>query len=259
MQFVDLLGLQTAPGQVATIGSVNPGIEILNGAVRYRLLPERRVEVAGGSWPLAGGTLTLEPTLLDFAEQAERRMVFDVNALDAAKSIGRFEFEDLAATGTFDGRLPILFNREGGRIEGGTLMSREGGGTLAYNGELSNADLGTWGKLAFDALRSIRYNQLTIALDGAIDGEMVTQVRFGGVNRATPRTRASMILSQFTNLPFLFNIRVEAPFRGLLASLRGFGDPEELLRERLPDAINAPDPALPAPSGVQPPVSRTAS
>lgn len=260
MRFVDLLALETAPGQVATVASVNPGIEILNGAIRFRLLPERRVEVAGGSWPLAGGTLTLEPTLLDFAEQAERRMVFDVNALDAAKFIGRFEFEDLAATGTFDGRLPILFDRDGGRIEGGSLTSREGGGTLAYNGELSDADLGTWGKLAFDALRSIRYDQLTIALDGAIDGEMVTQVRFGGVNRATPRTRASMILSQFTNLPFLFNIRVEAPFRGLLASLRGFGDPEELIRERLPDALNPPPgAAVGGGAGVQPPVSRPAS
>lgn len=237
VEFTDLLALHSAPGQVATLREVNPGIEIEDGLIRYQLLPDQVVAIENGTWPLEGGTLRLEPTRLDFSGEAVRRMEFRVEGLDAARFIDRFGFDDVVATGIFDGSLPIVFDRDGARIEGGVLGSREGGGTLGYTGEIGSDRFGTYGALAFDALRSLRYNGLTITLDGALDGEMVTQVRFAGVNRATPQTRASAILRQFTNLPFIFNIRIQAPFRGLLASLRSLGDADILVRDQLPEAL----------------------
>src|SRR3546814_7075364 len=67
----------------------------------------------------------------------------------------QFDFKNLAVTGLFDGRLPLVFNEDGGRIVGGRLVSRQAGGTLAYVGDVSKADLGGPGKLAFDALKSL--------------------------------------------------------------------------------------------------------
>src|SRR3546814_6379902 len=69
-----------------------------------------------------------------------------------------FDFRNFAVTGLFDGRLPLLFNADGGRIVGGRLIARSPGGTLAYVGEVSEADIGGAGKLAFDALKSLKYN-----------------------------------------------------------------------------------------------------
>jgi len=66
LTFDDLIGLRSAPGQVARIKEINPGIPVLDGAIEYQLLGDNRVRIEGGSWPFAGGKLLLHPTTLDF-------------------------------------------------------------------------------------------------------------------------------------------------------------------------------------------------
>ena len=253
--FSDLLGLETPAGQVFRIANVNPGIEAINGEIRYQLLPGQRVRIESGKWPFAGGELTLEPTVMDFSAEHPRYLTFRIIGLQAADFINELELENISATGTFDGLLPMIFDAGGGRIVGGVLVARQQGmpplyvtdvkqlqvacdtqrqgGTLAYVGQVSNADLGTFGKMAFDALKSLRYKCLTILMDGHIDGEVVTQVSFNGVNQAPVGTEQMGLGRQFTGLPFIFNIRIEAPFRGLLNTAQSFVDPSMLIRSHL--------------------------
>ena len=220
---------------MAAIGQVNPGVAVYGGEVRYQLLGDQRIQVEGGGWPLSGGTLTLEPTLLDFGRPVARRFVFRVAGLDAGQFIEQFRLDNIAATGTFDGVLPMVFDDKGGRIVGGQLIARPGGGRLSYVGDVSNAQLGTFGKLAFDALKSIRYQALEIDLDGALDGEVVSRVNFTGINdKPTGIAPARGFARSFTNLPFKFNIVVRAPFRGLLNSAADFADPSALLKAGQP-------------------------
>src|SRR3546814_8673931 len=74
IHFTDLLNMVSAPGQTATIASVNPGVAATDGVIRYRLLGPTQVQIDGGRWPFAGGELGLEPTMLDFAEHRQRRL-----------------------------------------------------------------------------------------------------------------------------------------------------------------------------------------
>jgi hypothetical protein len=247
IHFTDLLGLVTAPHQEATIAEINPGVSVTNGVVHYQLTGASRVQVEDAVWPFAGGTLRLDPSLLEFDEHAERRLTFRVEGLDAAAFVQQLDFPNIAATGTFDGVLPMIFDHEGGRIEKGMLRARPGGGTLAYVGELTNAQLGTMGKLAFDALKAIRYSNLEISMDGRLDGEMISRVRFTGVRQATPEQ--AFIARLIRNLPFRFNIEIRAPFRGLVGSARAYIDPRLLLT---PDRLKAATPGEPA---VQSPAS----
>lgn len=239
VHFTDLLGLVSAPDQEAVITEINPGVQVANGVVHYQLIGQSRVKVQDATWPFAGGTLRLEPTTLDFGAEAERRLTFRIEGLDAAAFVQQLDFPNIAATGTFDGVLPMIFDSGGGRIEAGGIIARKGGGTLAYVGELSNAQLGTIGKLAFDALKAIRYSSLDISLDGRLDGEMVSRVRFTGVREATPEQ--SLITRLIRNLPFHFNITIHAPFRGLVGSARAYIDPRLLLNQ-----VQPTPPALPA-------------
>ncbi|GGE73764.1 YdbH domain-containing protein [Sphingomonas prati] len=255
--FDDLLALRSAPGQVATVAEINPGIAVTDGVVRYSLLPDQRVQVEGGRWPFSGGELTLDPTLLDFGGSTERRMTFRITGMDAALFVQQFGFDNIAVTGTFDGMMPMIFDDRGGRIAGGRLAVRPGGGTLAYVGEVSNAKLGMFGSLAFDALKRMKYRDLTILLDGALDGELISKVVFDGTNQ-TPREaiRKNGLLSAFSNLPFRFNIVIKAPFRGLLNSAQSLNDPRGLIRRALPSSDAAPAETLPGSGPVQPKESK---
>ncbi|CAA9502572.1 MAG: hypothetical protein AVDCRST_MAG91-1120 [uncultured Sphingomonadaceae bacterium] len=234
--FSDLLGLATAPGQSATVAEINPGILVGGGRIGYQLLPGQRVRIEEGRWPYAGGELILRETILDFGRPAPKRLTFDVRGVDAALFVDRFEFENIAATGTFDGVIPMVFDETGGRIEDGVLQSRAGGGTLAYVGVLSDKQLGTWGKLAFDALKELRYSSTNVYLDGDLDGEFLSRFTIAGRNQ---NEKATGLLKQITGIPFRFNIAIRGQFRALLATARSFNDPRDLIKQSQPLPVDA--------------------
>ncbi len=247
LHFTDLLGLVSAPGQEAKIDLVRAGIDVLDGRIRYQLLPGLQVRVESGRWPFAGGLLILEETLLDFSKPSAKRLTFRVEGLDAALFIQKMEFANITATGTFDGVIPMVFDERGGRIVGGRLVARPQGGTLSYIGELTDKELGVYGKLAFDALKSMRYSKLTIDLDGALEGEFVAGIELDGVARDQVLTVApaggirgrvaSRALDQLAKIPFEFNIKVRGPFRALIGTMRSLHDPTLLIQSTLPDLI----------------------
>ncbi len=250
IHFSDLLALETPPGQVVTLGSVNPGVAVQNGVIRYQLLRDQMMRIEGGGWPFSGGQLMLEPTLLDFGRPIARNLTFRVEEMDAALFVEQFDFRNIAVTGTFDGVLPMIFDAQGGRIERGRLVVRKGGGTLAYVGELSNEKLGRFAGMAFDALKSIKYDNLAIELDGALDGEIVSRVIFAGTNKAPLGKEKNGLMGQLTGLPFHFNIKITAPFRSLINSAQSINDPKGLVSDaiaRQHAAEQAQDPPAKAP------------
>jgi len=261
IRFTDLLGLQTAPGQIVTIGEINPGLPVTNGVLRYQLLANQQVAIEGGEWPFANGRLTLAPTVLDLGAAKPRNLTFHVAGLDAAAFLQGFDFENINATGIFDGVLPIVFDEDGGRIVDGRLTVRQGGGSLAYVGQLSQEDLGSWGNVAFQALRSVRYQSLEVILNGDLDGEMVTQVRFAGLGQGEG-ARQNFITRKIAALPIRFNVTIRAPFRQLLFSARSLYDPSLLIEQNLPALLEAQKraslpnqpakPTAPPPATVQP-------
>ncbi|MBY8822705.1 YdbH domain-containing protein [Sphingomonas colocasiae] len=259
IRFTDLLGLVTAPGQSVSIGEVNPGLPVTNGVLRYHLLPNQQVAIEGGEWPFASGRLTLDPTILDLGAAKPRYLTFRVSGMDAAAFLQGFDFENINATGIFDGVLPIVFDEKGGRIVDGRLTVREGGGSLAYVGQLTQEDLGNWGNIAFQALRAVRYRSLEVILNGDLDGEMVTQVRFAGLGQGEG-TKQNFITRKIAALPIRFNVTIRAPFRQLLFSARSLYDPTLLIEQNLPALLDAqkartqtapPQPTSPQPAPPQ--------
>ncbi|PBN42454.1 YdbH domain-containing protein [Sphingobium sp. D43FB] len=255
LRFTDLINLVSAPGQEARIQSVNPGIEARDGIVRYRLEAGQKVRIEGGGWPFSGGELVLLPTTMDFSADVDRYMTFRVIGLDAGAFIQAMELDNVSATGTFDGIMPLIFNAQGGRVAGGVLVARQEGmapllmpegvlpsipcdparqsGVLSYVGPVSNEQLGVMGRIAFDALKNLQYKCLTILMDGALDGEMVTNVVFNGVNRGQLGGAPAGLARNFVGLPFLFNVRISAPFRGLMSTAQSVIDPTQTIRDEI--------------------------
>jgi translocation and assembly module TamB len=223
--FTDLLGLQSAPLQMARIAVANPGIPAFDGQISYHLLPDQQVQIEGGRWPFYGGELILEPTVLDFDVAKARKLTFRLVGMDAEKFLAGYELENIRVSGVFDGTLPMIFDSEGGRIVGGSLKSRAGGGELSYLGQLSYEEMGAMANFAFEALRAIRFEDMQIGVNGNIGGEVVTEVQFKGLQQGSA-ARRNYITKQLAKLPIQFNVRIQAEFLSLFGSLRSLYDAE---------------------------------
>ncbi len=223
--FTDLLSLTTAPDQRIKVASINPGIEVTDGEVSFSLSDGRLLAVSGATWPFMGGTLTLKPVNINFGTSESRAYVLEIVGLDAAQFVSQMELANLSATGTFDGTVPIIFDEIGnGRIEGGALVSRPPGGNIAYVGELTYKDLTPIANFAFGALRSLNFNEMTLAMDGSLSGEIITRVRFDGVSQGAG-TKNNFITRQIANLPLQFRVNIKAPFYQLITSVKAMYDP----------------------------------
>ncbi|MEO6580176.1 MAG: YdbH domain-containing protein, partial [Sphingomicrobium sp.] len=127
---------------------------------------------------------------------------------------------------------------EGGRLVGGRLESREGGGTLSYEGTISKANLGFFGGLAFDALRSLRFRNMIVRLDGDLSGEFATRLTVDQVALAQANTTQRLLRSAVRRVPFKFNVTIRGPFRSLIATAKSINDPRNVIRDVLPVPID---------------------
>lgn len=224
VHFTDLLGLVTAPNQIIHVGSINPGIEVNDGDVSFQLEPNHLLVVNGAKWPFIDGSLELLPTRMVLGAAEVRRFTIKVNGLNLAKFVARLNLSNISASGTFDGELPLVFDENGGRIVNGILVSRDPGGNLSYVGELTYKDLSTMGNFAFQALRSLDYKHMEVALQGHLDGEIVTKMRIDGVSQGQGAKR-NFLTQRFAKLPIRFNISIRGPFHQLVTSFKSLYDP----------------------------------
>lgn len=221
--FTDLLGLVTAPNQTLHLAQINPGIAVTDGAVSFQLEPGFLLRVNGAKWAFMRGTLTLDPTTMQMGVAETRRYTLHVAGLDAASFVQHMDTANIAATGTFDGVLPLVFDQNGGRIENGSLISRAPGGSVAYNGALTYKDLSPMANFAFAALRSVKYKRMEIGLGGSLSGEILTRISFDGLSQGATAKR-NFVTRQVAKLPIRFILNVKAPFFALFGSMRSLYD-----------------------------------
>ena len=253
--FTDLLGLETAPNQRLRIRTFNPGIIVDEGELIFELREDYLMVIKGGQWPFIGGMLILEPTSTRMNVAEARRYTLRLAGVDAAQFVERMELANISATGSFDGIVPLVFDEQGGRIEKGLLHSRPPGGNVAYVGELTYEDITPIANFAFDALKSLDYREMEIALDGSLTGEIVTKVRFDGIRQGEGASR-NIVTRQLARLPLQFNVNIRAPFYKLIGSLKTMYDPAFIVDPRDLGLIDAQGNAIENPAPLPLPAIR---
>jgi translocation and assembly module TamB len=238
IHFSDLIGLTTPPGQVATIATVNPGILVTDGVIRYQLLPHNRVRVERGEWPFMGGKLILHETTLDFAHHAPKRLTFELQGFNAKMFVDSLGFSGFSLSGIFDGELPMVFDENGGRIVGGVLTSRAPGGELKYSGTKPG---GLAAGLAVDLLSDIRFRSMVIRLDGDLSGEFATRLTVDQVSLGPGHGfLAGLVHRAFSRLPLKLNVNINGPFRALIQMAKSFKDPTQVIAPVMPFPVDSP-------------------
>jgi hypothetical protein len=237
IHFNDLLALTTAPGQIMTVESINPGILVENGVVHYQLLPGQLVKIERGEWPFMGGRLILQETVLNFNKSNAKRLTFEVVGFDAKTFIDSLGFKEIDATGKFDGVLPMIFDEDGGRIVGGRLDARAPGGTLSYVGVVNKSNLGMMANIAFDSLKELRYRSMIVRLDGDLAGEFATRLTIEQLGLGGTSGAAKILRNSFKKVPFRFNITIKGPFRSLIQTAKSYRDPRQQIGTVLPKPL----------------------
>ena len=199
--------------------------------VHYSLLPGRLIRVERGEWPFMGGRLILQETIARLQPPTTKRLTFEVVGLDAKTFVDTMGFKEIGATGVFDGVLPMVFDEIGGRIVGGQARQpRRAAARSAYNGVVNKANTGMVSRLAFDALRDLRFKSMIIRLDGYLDGEFATRLTVEGVGLGNTSTQN--IIRSIARIPFKFNVSIKGPFRALIATAKSFRDPSDVISGR---------------------------
>jgi hypothetical protein len=239
VHFSDLLGLQTPPGQVVNVKSINPGILVENGVITYQLLPHQLVKIERGEWPFMGGRLILHETVLNFAHPTAKRLTFEVVGFDAKQFVDTLGFAGLEVTGTFDGVLPMIFDENGGRIVGGRLDSRASGGEFKYTGTKPKA--GMMAGAVFELLRDLKYRSMIVRLDGDLAGEFATRITIDQISLGSGGGLAGkLIRSAFRKVPLKLNLNISGPFRALIQMAKAFKDPRQAIAPVMPFPIDSP-------------------
>ena len=238
LYFDDLLALSTPPGQLLTVATVNPGISVADGVIRYQLLPQDHVKIESGVWPFMGGRLILHETVLDFSQHSAKHLTFELQGLDAKRFVDSLGFNGFGLTGTFDGVLPMVFDENGGRIVGGVLTSRAPGGELKYSGTKPK---GIAAGLAVDLLSDVRFRSMIIHLDGELSGEFATRVAIDQVSLGPGHGFfAGLVHRAFSKLPLKLNLNINGPFRALIQMTHSFNDPTQVIAPVMPFPIDSP-------------------
>ncbi len=238
MHFTNLLGLETAPHQVATVQSINPGVTVDNGVITYQLLPHNLVKIERGEWQFMGGRLILHETVLNFGAPSAKRLTFELQGFDAKQFVDSLGFSGIEITGTFDGVLPMIFDENGGRIVGGRLDSRPPGGEIKYTGtKLAGMTAG----IAFDLFSDIRFKSMIVRLNGDLAGEFATTMTIDGVSLGKSHGFvAGLVHKVFSQLPMRLNVNINGPFRALIQMAKAFKDPTQVIAPVMPFPIDSP-------------------
>jgi len=238
IHFTDLLAMETAPHQVATVQSINPGIIVTNGVITYQLLPNNLVKIERGEWPFMGGRLILDETVLNFGSPSAKRLTFELQGFDAKQFVDSLGFQGLEITGTFDGVLPMIFDESGGRIVGGRLDSRPPGGELHYTGTKPG---GLAAGIAFDLFTDIKYKSMIVRLNGDLAGEFATNLTIEGPSLGpTHGFIAGLVHKVFAQIPLRLNVNINGPFRALIQMAKGFKDPTQVIAPVMPFPVDSP-------------------
>lgn len=230
--FDDLIAMTTPPRQRVTVGKINPGVEVRDGVIEFQMLPEGHVAIQRAEWPFASGVLAVAPTEIVLGAE-ETRFALTLRDVDVAVLLAQLQVPDLVATGRVAGQFPLVLTQASARIENGELRAAEGGGEIYYAGAAAREATGV-AALAFQALTRFRYDDLSLELNGDLDGDLITSINFSGRNAGDLDIGAGAtgpLQATVANVPFIFNVRVTAPFRRLGDMAAGAFDPRRAIEQ----------------------------
>ena len=187
IQLTDLLPIATNGIQTITVAGVNlDALKLETGVMEFSMPGDDTFVLQRGEFPWFGGTIGVYDAKASFAGQAEIPM--RAQSIDLKQVLEYINVEGLSGEGQLSGSLPLVFEEGRASIVNGVLKA-DGPGVVRYKGAASEqaAAAGENADVAFDLLQDLRYSELEVTVDGALDGALKFGMRFEGVGDVSIR------------------------------------------------------------------------
>ena len=213
--FSDLMSLTTAPGQVISVASLNPGVPLENGQVVFHLVDGSEFRVDSASFPFAGGELALPAFTWTLGAETQRVEV-TAEGIELARLVEILKLPNTQATGTVSGRFPIDVDGTQVMVRDARLKADAQGGHLSYAGSTGDSAAAADDnvRMAFEALKDFDFTVLELGLDGNVRDRMtISLILEGKSRRGISYGKGDQLV---TGQPFLFDITVNSALAELL-------------------------------------------
>ena len=227
-----VLPLVSRGRQRITVASFDPGIPLKDGVIDFELIDDG-VKIYDAKWPLGDGFFSLDPFVWSYGTD-ENRLTMRLSDVELGQFLESMGNDSIQATGKLQGTFPIVISGVNLRVEKGEIGVKDGGVIRFRPAEadgsppesftqdealniLRTKDQARYGSLARDVLREFNYQELSVKVDGALDGEVELGTVFTGSN--------SKVLN---GQPFEFDINVIGE---LFNIIRSFDSNEHILSQ----------------------------
>lgn len=207
----------TPPGQIVRIRRIAAGAVLDDLTFRFALIDgatagSTALKLDALTVGLAGGTLTMPPTVLGSSAETNQATV-DLANVDLGRLLDLIGIDGVSGTGRLSGSIPMRQSGTALGIEGGRLAAA-GPGVMKIRSEAVKKALAQGGAevaLMLDALEDFHYETLTLEIDKTFGGEGRVLLRTRGHNPAVRNGQLFVInLNVSGNVDHLAAVAAEA-------------------------------------------------
>jgi len=210
--------LVTPPGQRIWMQSVEVGLPLGNGTMKFELRPDGILYVEESEWSFAGGKLAFTGAFP--LDARERKLELRVEGVSVEKLLAALDFDGLAGTGVLGGVTPLLQSGPQVRVQDGELRATETGVIRFTSGEGGAALARKQPQLGsvLGALENLHYDELSLTINGDLSDRVDVKMHIRGRNPNFQKGR-----------PVVLNVNVDLPLGSLLrAAAVATGVPDEI-------------------------------
>lgn len=189
-------------------------LDLNDGVIRFSLPGDNTMRVIEAEFPWFGGRIGVYDSTAQLTG-GTIETILKAADVDLQRLLAHVDIEGLSGEGAIEGVLPLVITQGKARIIDGYLIAK-GPGVLRYKskGTEAAAAESASSRIAFEALRELKFDTLTAKLNGPLDGDIAFDILVEGASLVT------LGRGQEVNSPIKYRIQLEAPLMGLIDQAR---------------------------------------
>jgi len=228
MVFSNLAPVSTSGEQSISIRKIDmDALKLENGEVRFVLPGDDTLKIVDAEFPWFNGTIGAYDSTMSIVG-GKSQTTLQIDNVDLSGLLAYPNVDGLSGEGKIEGVLPISFEGGRARIVNGVL-SAKGGGVIRYQNKAAEPAFQSseQAKLAYEMLREVRFDNLSVVIDGPLDGTLKFKIIFDGRGDLPISTRGGpkTVLS-----PVIFRLTMDVPLLQLLEGAKAVANPLQFLK-----------------------------